>query len=263
MSEQIAQDIFALLGTGRQSQRYPDLDMDAAYAIAARIAELRGARGERPVGRKIGFTNTSIWPKYGVTGPMWNLLFDSTVQDLSDLGAGFDIAGLAEPRIEPEIVLHLARAPQPDMTEDALLGCIDWIAHAFEIVQSVYPGWKLTCAEATAAFGLHGALILGARHDISANRAAWGAKLSSFPVLLLRDGKVADAGHARQVLGGPLSALRFLVEEIARRPGSPPLEAGEIVTTGTMTDAQPLHAGETWTTELDGIPLRGLRLAIR
>jgi 2-oxo-3-hexenedioate decarboxylase len=57
--------------------------------------------------------------------------------------------------------------------------------------------------------------------------------------------------------------MRFLVEEIARRPASPPLEAGEIVTTGTMTDAQPVRAGETWTTELDGIPLRGLRLTFR
>ena len=82
-------------------------------------------------------------------------------------------------------------------------------------------------------------------------------------MLLLRDGEVRDAGHARQVLGGPLASLRFLVTEIARRPGSAPLAAGEIVTTGTLTDAQPVRPGETWTTELDGIPVRGLRLAIR
>ena len=263
MSERIAQDLLALLGTGRQSRRYEDLDMDAAYAIVARIADLREARGERPVGRKIGFTNTAIWPRYGVTGPMWNFLFDTTVQDLADLDSGFEIAGLAEPRIEPEIVLHLGSAPRPDMDEDELLGCIDWIAHGFEIVQSVFPGWKLTCAEAAAAFGLHGALLLGARHDIAADRAAWGRMLTSFPVLLLRDGEVRDAGHARQVLGGPLASLRFLVTEIARRPGSAPLAAGEIVTTGTLTDAQPVRPGETWTTELDGIPVRGLRLAIR
>jgi 2-oxo-3-hexenedioate decarboxylase len=149
------------------------------------------------------------------------------------------------------------------MDEDALLGCIDWIAHGFEIVQSVYPGWKLTRAEAAAAFGLHGALILGSRHDITADRAAWGAMMSNFPVLLMRNGAVTAAGHARQVLGGPLAALRFLMAELARYPKAPPLEAGEIVTTGTLTDAQPLGPGEVWTTELDGIPIRGLRLAIR
>ena len=32
------------------------LDWDVAYGIAAEIVELRRARGERPAGRKIGFT---------------------------------------------------------------------------------------------------------------------------------------------------------------------------------------------------------------
>ena len=136
--ERIASELLALLGTGRQSGRYPDLDFAEAYAVAARIRDLRQARGERPVGRKIGFTNTTIWERYGVTGPMWNFVYDSTVHDLADVPA-FDLTGLPEPRIEPEIVLHLAEAPDPGMDERALLGCIDWIAHGFEIVQSVYP----------------------------------------------------------------------------------------------------------------------------
>ncbi len=262
-TDYIAQDLFALLGTGGQSQRYPDLGMDAAYSVVARIAELRLARGERPVGRKIAFTNTTIWPIYGVAGPTWNFVYDSTVHDLSALGAMFDLHGLPEPRIEPEIVLHLARAPLPGMTEEDLLGCIDWIAHGFEIVQSVYPGWELSGPEAAAAFGLHGALLLGPRNDISTDRAGWGAMLTDFAVRLKRDGKLADTGHARNVLGGPVAALRFLVAEIARHPACAPLAAGEIVTTGTLTDAHPIGAGETWSTDLDRIPIGGLRLQFR
>ena len=74
-----------------------------------------------------------------------------------------------------------------------------------------------------------------------------------------RDG---EDRRARNVLGGPLSALRFLVEEIGRtRPGDA-LRAGEIVTTGTLTDAQPIGAGEIWSTTLSGIDLGGARLRV-
>ena len=66
-------------------------------------------------------------------------------------------------------------------------------------------------------------------------------------------------GHASHVLGGPMKALRFLVEEIDRFGGEP-LAAGEVVTTGTLTDAQPVAPGEVWTTRLDGIPIDGIRL---
>ena len=65
--------------------------------------------------------------------------------------AGFSLAGLAEPRIEPEIVFRLAAAPTPDMDERALLGCIDAVAHGFEVVQSIFPGWGFTAPDAVAA----------------------------------------------------------------------------------------------------------------
>ena len=42
------------------------LPLEPAYAVAQRLAQLRSARGERPVGWKIGFTNRSIWNRYGV-----------------------------------------------------------------------------------------------------------------------------------------------------------------------------------------------------
>lgn len=256
----IAAELLSLLGTGRTAGRISGLDMSEAYGIAARIRALREARGERALGRKIGFTNTTIWERYGVDGPMWNFVYDSTLRTHDANLEGkvtFSLAGLPEPRIEPEIVLRLGRAPQPGMDEAAMLGCVDDVAQGFEVVQSVYPGWKMTCPEAAAAFGLHGALLVGPWRDITAERAAWEEMLTQFSVTLKRDNEVRDRGHAQNVLGGPLSALRFLVEEISRHPGAEPLIAGEIVATGTLTDAQPISPGETWTAEFDGVPLEG------
>ena len=241
------------------TQQHPGLTPDGGYAAARALHEHRLSRGWKPVGRKVGFTNTTIWKRYGVTGPMWNFIYDSTVHDLAAAPV-FDLTGLPEPRIEPEIVLHLAQAPDPSMDEHALLGCIDWVAHGFEIVQSVYPNWILTGPESAAAFGLHGALFIGARHPVAADRNRWEARLRSFAIRLCNRGALVAEGHASHVLGGPLSALRFLIAEIARFAVNAPLRAGEIITTGTLTDAQPIRPGDTWSTELSGIPIDGIDL---
>jgi 2-oxo-3-hexenedioate decarboxylase len=50
------------------------------------------------------------------------------------------------------------------------------------------------------------------------------------------------------------------MELLARDPDNPPLADGEIISTGTLTRAFPVKAGETWTTKLKGINLEGVSL---
>jgi 2-oxo-3-hexenedioate decarboxylase len=69
-----------------------------------------------------------------------------------------------------------------------------------------------------------------------------------------------DRGRGSNVLDGPLSAVRHLVERLAHDPDNAPLAAGEIVSTGTLTRALPVRPGETWTTTLKGIDLEGASL---
>jgi 2-keto-4-pentenoate hydratase len=83
------------------------------------------------------------------------------------------VGDFAEPRIEPEIVFGLGKAPSPTMDEAALLDCIDWIALGYEIVQSIFPGWKFAASDTIAANGLHGALLVGARPAIAPRKEAW------------------------------------------------------------------------------------------
>ena len=70
----IAAEADAAFSAGpRQAQpftaRYPDLTMNDAYRITALANGMRVAKGYRPVGRKIGFTNRRIWDEYGVHAP--------------------------------------------------------------------------------------------------------------------------------------------------------------------------------------------------
>jgi 2-keto-4-pentenoate hydratase len=157
-------------------------------------------------------------------------------------------------------MLGLSRAPSPGMDDAALLSCIGWVAHGFEIVQSMFPGWKFAPPDAVIVDGHHAALLIGPRHAIGAKAAEWQSALTSFEIELFCDGKLMDKGHALNVLEGPLSTIRYLMGLLARDPDNPPLANGEIISTGTLTRALPVNPGETWTTKLKGIALEDARL---
>src|ERR1700722_14604727 len=181
----IAKEVLAVLGTGRQlspfSKVYPDFGLKEAYRVTAPVRLQREARGDRPIGRRIGFTNRTIWAEYGVYAPIWGYVYDRTVGDLTSGPLEVSLLGLAEPRIEPEIVFGLAAPPAPDMDEQALIRCIDWIAHGFEIVQSIFPNWSFQAPDTVAAYGLHGRLFIGRRHRGWMNgRASFRASKSIF-----------------------------------------------------------------------------------
>jgi 2-oxo-3-hexenedioate decarboxylase len=264
--ETISCELMTVLGTGKTvepcSKRFDGFDLSEAYAIAERVRELRQARGERAVGRKIGFTNRAVQKTFGVSAPIWNYMFDTTVRDLA-ASTDFALASTCAARIEPEIVLHLATAPRVGMDEAELAGCIDWVAHGFEIVDAIYPNWSFAATDAVAGFGVHAALLLGAQRSIGDSRARWIELLKSFTITLTCSDGVTRSGSGANVLDSPLTALKFLVDEIARYPQSRPLQAGEIITTGTLTDAMPVAAGQRWSTALEGIALDGIRVDFR
>lgn len=127
-------------------------------------------------------------------------------------------------------------------------------------MQSIFPQWQFTATDTTAANALHGALLIGPRQRIEGDAAEWLRRLAGFEIALYRDGMLMDRGRGDNVLGSPVSALKHLVGPLEDDPVNPPLQAGEIVSTGTLTRAFPVAPGETWTTELEGIPLPGVSL---
>jgi 2-oxo-3-hexenedioate decarboxylase len=239
----------------------PSLDEARAYEIASEIHERRIRGGEQPVGRKIGFTNRSLWASYGVSAPVWGYVYDSTVHHAPGGQAQLACADLLQPRIEPEIQLHFARTPPVTRDEAAILGCIDWIAHGFELVQCPFPDWQFTAADAIAAFTLHGALVLGPPIAVSGIED-WAERLRSFTIALSKDGEQQASGGGASVLDSPLLAFAHLAELLAEQSRFAPVQAGEIVTTGTLTAPEPVAPGETWSTTLEGVDLPGLSITL-
>ena len=237
------------------------LDVPLAYEHALTVRQLRIARGEQPRGYKIGFTNRNIWPRYNVFAPIWGTVWSTTLSFCDGQGT-LSLAGTCQPRLEPEAVFGIAATPPARATLDDLFACLEWVAPGFEIVQSHQPGWKFVVADTVADGGLHGRLLVGPRvpmADIARDARMLEERLAAAHVTLHRGSDQVDQGIGANVLDGPLHALHHFLQEMRDCPGAPDLQAGDVVTTGTWTDAWPVVAGEQWSARFDSV-LPGLEV---
>jgi 2-keto-4-pentenoate hydratase len=247
-----------LLSHYDSAQLWPDatgLDTPSAYQRALQVRALRIARGEVPRGYKIGFTNRSIWPHYNVFAPIWGTVYNTTLQFCQEQGT-VALAGICQPRIEPETVFGLRAAPAANATLNDLFNCIDWVAPGFEIGQSHQKDWKFAAPDTIADGGLHARLLVGQQlpvRGLASSAQALCALLAATQVRLSQDAKVVDSGAGAAVLDDPLRALLHFVQELGH-------QSGDVVTTGTWTDAWPVRPGQTWAADYDA-PLPRLEVA--
>ncbi|MBS0454360.1 MAG: hydratase [Proteobacteria bacterium] len=231
----------------RDADNWPDLEV--AYRDALAVRALREKRGEKPVGFKVGFTNRTIWERYGVFAPIWGTVWDTTLTRAEGDEGRLNLAQLAQPRLEPEVVFGLRATPPRAPTLEALFECIDWLAPGFEVVQSHCENWKFSAPETVADSGLHGRLLVGRSAPVrsfASSGEALDKLLAASTVRLSHGTQQMDQGQGANVLDGPLHALLHFVEELQEYAGAPDLKPGDVVTTGTWTDAWPVQAGQTW-----------------
>ena len=78
--DQIAAEIHKAILNREQITPFTDRDMSLssadAYKVSTKLCELRSWQVN---GRKIGFTNRSIWPIYGVDQPMWGSMSKNSI----------------------------------------------------------------------------------------------------------------------------------------------------------------------------------------
>lgn len=237
------------------AERNPGFGWDQGYDIAAEILRMRRARGEQPAGRKIGFTNRNIWPEYGATAPIWAHVYDDTMLFAQNSAATISLRGSVQPRLEPEIAFKL-HAPLPVNCKDParILESVEWLAPSFEIVDCHFPDWKFLPADAAADFSFHWKLIVGPPYRLQNSEINnINNMLHDCRVTLSKNGNVMARGVGANALDHPALALAFLANIVARQPHFIAPAAGEIITTGTLTAALPVKAGETWSSRYEGL----------
>ena len=240
------------------SAREGTFDLATAYLVEAELVRMRRAEGRATTGRKVGFANKAMWRVLKLQTLVWAHMYDDTVVNARDGHASLSIARMFSPRIEPEVVFKLKQAPA-SADPAAGLESVEWVALGFEFVDCPFPDWKFQPADFVAAFGLHAALVVGEPRAIRPDEIpALAEQLGTMKVKLSKNGELVEEGAGRNALRNPAACLGELASAIAAQPGAEPLATGELVSTGTLTGAQPVTAGERWDVVADGIELAPL-----
>ncbi|AKS30525.1 2-keto-4-pentenoate hydratase [Mycolicibacterium goodii] len=205
-----------------------DLDVDAAYAIQARLIGFREQRGEKIIGTKLGFTSKAKMAQMGVSEVIVGRLTDA--MQICD-GDDIDLNHFIHPKIEPEVAYRLGQ--DVGMGEEArdVAECVDAVATAVEIIDSRYRDFRFTYTDVVADNTSAAAFAVGAWQPLQHvdNRA-----------VRLTVGNAEVVGSTSAILGDPARALRAL-GRVCRQRGIQ-LRAGDIILAGAATAALPLTA---------------------
>ena len=273
------------------------LDLPTAYAVERELVRMRRAAGRQSVGVKVGYANKALWRALKLETLVWAHMYDDTVRYAHGNAAALSLARMISPRIEPEIVFKMKAPLGAGITEAAAaLEAVEWLALGFEIIDCPYADWKYQPADFVAAYGLHAALIVGEPHPVTqANISELAEQLPTFKVRLSRHRMSERAaaseprersapaerrareragesegqspsdeidGSGRNSLRSPALCLAELASAMAKQEGAEPLAAGDLVSSGTLTDSTPIQPGATWTASVEGIALSTLALTL-
>jgi 2-keto-4-pentenoate hydratase len=254
------------------SAREGGLTLETAYEVEGELARRRRATGRCTIGLKVGFANKAMWRILKLDTLVWAHMYDDTVHLAPTSRATYTVTGRVAPRIEPEVVFKLLRAPEPGVSDPAVvLEAVEWVALGFEINDCVFPAWKFQPADFVAAYGFHTALFVGPARS---PRSSDAETLAAFEVGLSRNGQLIEKGTGKNALRSPALCLAELAGAVsrqareaaearpARRVSTEPLVGGDLVSTGTLTTPQPIAPGETWQAEVDALDLPPLTLDV-
>lgn len=221
-----------------------ETDVATAYAAQEIATERRLASGARLVGRKIGLTSPAVQKQLGVAQPDYGMLFHD--MDVAN-GDEVDLARLIQPKIEAEIAFVLGRdLDDARLTSADVIGAVEWVLPALEIVDSRIAGWNIRITDTVADNASSGLFVLG-----HTPRRLREVDVLGCGMVMERAGEPVSTGIGRACLGSPLNATLWLARTMAA--AGRPLKAGDVVLSGALGPMVPVTAGARFEARIDGL----------
>lgn len=218
----------------RITEEWSGLDLAAAHEVQAATIAAKVAAGDRVIGTKLGLTSRAKQQRMGIDSPLTAVLLESYILP-ADVPIPLD--ELIQPRVEPEIVFVMGRRLEgPGVTAATALEAVDRVYAGFEIIDSRFIDYSFALADVVADNASSARFVIGPR-----GVAPSELDLLLEAVALSVDGRVVATATGAAVQGHPAEALALAANDLATRGMA--IEAGEIVLTGGLTDAVPVHAG--------------------
>jgi len=225
-------------------ETYDGVTLDDAYAVQQAQVEHWLGGGAVVRGHKVGLTSAAMRRQLGVDQPDFGVLRDDMFHDEF---APIPVDRFLQARIEPEVAFVLRSDLRgPGVTAADAATAVDFVLPALEIIDSRIRDWKISLVDTVADNASSGGVVLG--------RTPYGCDAVDLRLMvchLYRGDDLVAAGEGRAVLGSPLNALVWLANTLGGRGAG--LRAGQVVLPGSVTAAQPVRAGDTWTARFAGL----------
>ena len=226
------------------TERYPGMDLAAAYAVQQVNLRRRLTVGAVLVGHKVGLTSKPMQDLLGVGEPDFGYILGDMV-----LGNGSAVpaAAFCAPRVEPEVAFLLRKPLRgPGVMVDDVRAATEAVAPALEVVDSRIADWKLTLADTVADNASSGAVVLGDwvpySDDIDLPTAGASLRLNDTEI---------DSGLGSAVMGDPAVAVAWLANAVAGFGTE--ILPGQFVMSGSFTSAAFVHPGDETATTITGL----------
>ena len=216
---------------GLLTARYPEMDMDDAYAVQNAICAEKLAQGRKVIGWKIGLTSKAMRYALNIDIPDSGILFDNML--FAD-GATVRKGRFIQPRVEAEIAFVVKHAlGGADVSREDVLAATDYVAPSIEIldtrIQRVDPntGKTRTVYDTISDNAANAGIVLGTqKHAVDAFDLRWvGA-------LVFRNGDIEETGLGAGVLNDPVESVVWLARRMAQYGQS--IEPGQIILSGSF-----------------------------
>ncbi|MDR0876514.1 MAG: fumarylacetoacetate hydrolase family protein [Treponema sp.] len=216
------------------------ITVDDAYHIQLENVKRVLAMGHVISGKKIGLTSPGIQKQMGVNEPDYGHLY--AAMDCKD--GKVNTAALLQPKIEGEIAFILKEdLAGGKVTREDVLKATDYVAAAFEIVDSRVADWKIKLPDTIADNASSGRYILG-----SNKLKLSEVDLPSVTMKLCKNkDELVGEGTGAAVLGDPCISVAWLANRLWSYGVT--LKAGEVILSGAFSAAPLAARGDTFTAE--------------
>ena len=215
------------------------ISLDDAYHIQLENIKRVVGMGHVVSGKKIGLTSVGIQKQMGVNEPDYGHLF--AAMECKD--GKINTSELMQPKIEGEIAFILKNdLAGGKITKEDVLANTDYVAAAFEIVDSRVANWKIKLPDTVADNASSGRYVLGAK-KLSLSEV----NLPGVTMKLFKQGELIGEGTGAAVQGDPCLAVAWLANRLWSYGVT--LKAGEVILSGAFSAAPAAAKGDKFTAE--------------
>jgi 2-keto-4-pentenoate hydratase len=217
--------------------KYPDMDLDDAYRIQLYNVEAKVSRGIRIVGKKIGLTSRGMQKLAGIDQPDFGYLLSDMAVDAEEMS--FSKYRLQRPRLEGELAFVLKQDLKgPNVTALDVLLATDYVAGAFEIIDSRIMDWELVKFFDPVADNASSALYALGREKAAVTEI----DLALLGMSVYKNGELINSGIGAEAMDNPAGCVAWLANKLSRYGIG--LHKGETILSGALVAAVDAAPGD-------------------